>query len=210
MKGSTFQRLARVGLNLAGNPRLIPRYLSTSLPRSRTPLDLALPWISFAAIDYLEGRLRPHHRVLEFGGGGSTLFFASRVQSVRTIEASTDWAARIHDHLAKGRLSNVSVEFHPQDPNDPAQCDAMLGAVAASGEKYDVILVDGYEEDIPLRPRCFHRAQDLVAPGGVILMDDSWRHPVLRKESRATRVRVLQSIGPCRRGVTSTDVHEYE
>jgi hypothetical protein len=43
----------------------------------------------------------------------------------------------------------------------------------------------------------------------MIVVDDSWRYPELRAKNRAKRFSVFQSVGPCRPGVTSTDVFFY-
>lgn len=49
------------------------------------------PWLSPDAIKYLESILAPDMDVIEFGGGGSTLWFSNRVASVTTYEPNTDW-----------------------------------------------------------------------------------------------------------------------
>jgi spermidine synthase len=76
-------------------------------------------------------------------------------------------------------------------------------------EKFDVIVVDGLEEWIQVRPICFEKAQDRVKRGGIIVVDDSWRYPRLRESHRGVRHQVFESVGPCRPGVTSTDVFHY-
>ena len=48
-----------------------------------------------------------------------------------------------------------------------------------------------------------------IKPGGIIVVDDSWRYPKLRQENRAQKHRIFQSVGPCRPGVTSTDIFFY-
>jgi hypothetical protein len=40
-------------------------------------------------------------------------------------------------------------------------------------------------------------------------VDDSWRYPLIRTESHAEKRVVHESIGPCRKGVTSTDFDYY-
>ena len=56
---------------------------------------------------------------------------------------------------------------------------------------------------------CFERAENQIKPGGIIVIDDSWRYPGLRKKNRAKEFREFRSVGPCRPGVTSTDVYFY-
>jgi len=59
------------------------------------------------------------------------------------------------------------------------------------------------------RTSCFLRWENFINQGGVIVVDDSWRYPEIRKLSKAKEVKILEGIGPCRRGVTSTDLHFY-
>jgi spermidine synthase len=76
-------------------------------------------------------------------------------------------------------------------------------------EKFDVIVVDGSEEWTRIRPVCFEKAQEHIKPGGIIVVDDSWRYSEIRERHRAKSFRVFQSVGPCRPGVTSTDIYFY-
>lgn len=77
----------------------------------------ALPWFSWGAVRNLDGRLRPHHAVIEFGGGGSTLYFSSGAKCVVTIETDAGWRAA----LTKVIPSNVTlVETPPEGRNAAA------------------------------------------------------------------------------------------
>jgi hypothetical protein len=69
--------------------RLFPRW-ERSL--DRTPLELALPWLTYAAINFLEGVLSQSTRAFEWGVGGSTLFFSSRVSELISVEHDAQWA----------------------------------------------------------------------------------------------------------------------
>ena len=59
------------------------------------------------------------------------------------------------------------------------------------------------------RPACFERAEQCIKTGGLIVVNDSWRLTELRAHNRAKKVHICEGIGPCRMGVTSTDVFEY-
>jgi hypothetical protein len=59
------------------------------------------------------------------------------------------------------------------------------------------------------RTSCFKRAERFINKGGVILVDDSWRYPEIRKISKAKNFKIMEGIGPCRKGVTTTDLHFY-
>ena len=76
-------------------------------------------------------------------------------------------------------------------------------------DRFDIIVVDGSEEWNLIRPICFEKAEKHVKKGGVIVVDDSWRYPELRERNQAKDFQVFQSVGPCRPGVTSTDIFFY-
>ena len=116
MHGTAIQRTARLFTFLLTHPHMVPLYLRQSVRKSASPIDLELPWITFAAIDYLKRFVQPHHVVAEFGGGGSTLFFARRVASVHCIESDPDWASRVEQAVTERGLTNVSVDvrFRPR------------------------------------------------------------------------------------------------
>jgi hypothetical protein len=79
---------------------------------------------------------------------------------------------------------------------------------------HDLIVVDGqdnyhFEQKLSARTLCFRQAQEFISPSGIILVDDSWRYPEIRRTSRCKKLVIHESAGPCRRGVTSTDIHYF-
>jgi len=209
MRGTLPQKIGRLAAHLILHPQYIPRCLAHNALNGKTPLDLELPWFSYAAIDFLQGYLRPDMQVCEYGSGGSTLFFARRVKSVVSIEDNPQWFELVSRRIAQESISNVVLQLHPFDFKNPVGFEASNYLNAIPDDPLDVIVVDGSEEWTQVRPVCFQKAESGVKPGGIIVVDDSWRYPVLREKNRAKRVEVFQSVGPCRPGVTSTDVFFY-
>ena len=74
-----------------------------------------------------------------------------------------------------------------------------------------MIIVDSYDFPEPhsLRPMLFEIAEDRIRPGGIIVVDDSWRYPQLRTGNQARQVHTERGVGPSRRSVTSTDFFLY-
>jgi len=208
MKGNNLQKVLRLGSYLAQNPLQIRRYLRESIG-SESPIELALPWISFAAIDFLEDYIDPDHTVVEFGGGGSTLFFGKRAKKVLCIESHKEWSQKIEAASRLLSLTNVEIEVLPYDSQDLESYRKSKNLHRIDEESFDIILVDGYEEDVQLRPTCFFHAENHVNPGGIVIVDDSWRYPIIRKENKANNRSEFRSIGPCRPGVTTTDIYHY-
>lgn len=191
------------------HPQYISRCLTHNVFNDKTPLDLEIPWFSYSAIDFLEGYLQRDMKVCEYGSGGSTLFFASRTKSVFSIEDNATWYNLVSARLKEKGIQNARLKLAPFDFKNPAGFEASEYLNSIPDEPFDVIVVDGSEEWTQVRPTCFKHVESRMKPGGIIIVDDSWRYPGLRKNNRAQRHQVFQSLGPCRPGVTSTDVFFY-
>lgn len=209
MHGTVSQKISRVLTNLLTHPQYISRCLTHNLVNGKTPLDLELPWFSYAAIDFLKSFLEPHMSVCEYGSGGSTLFFARRVKSVFSIEDNPQWFERVSHRLEEARIKNVTIKLFPFDFKNPVGFEHSSYLHAIPEEHFDVIVVDGSEEWTQVRPVCFAKAEARMKRGGIIVVDDSWRYPELRQNHHARTYKVFQSVGPCRPGVTSTDIFFY-
>jgi hypothetical protein len=200
-------KVAKVGLALAGRLRDIHSYIRLSLQDKRTATDMGLPWFAFGAINYLERRLTGKETVYEYGGGGSTLCLASQVHRVVTIENHPYWHAKLHTAPAGRGASNVKLVYDDAAFSDPATFASFPFAQALPAEPADLIIVDSY--DFP-EPHSLHPiAEDRIRPGGIIVVDDSWRYPQLRTSNRARDVHTERGVGPSRRSVTSTDFFHY-
>jgi len=209
MHGTVAQKVGRVITNLIAHPQYIPRCLTHNLINGKTPLDLETPWFCYAAIDFLNRFLDKEMTVCEYGSGGSTLFFARRVKSVLSIEDNSRWYELVSRRLEEKSIRNVRLGLYPFDFKNPLGFENSAYLNALPDEKFDVIVVDGSEEWHQVRPVCFERAEGRIKDGGIIVVDDSWRYPGLRERNRAKQCKVFQSVGPCRPGVTSTDVFFY-
>ena len=117
-------------------------------------------------------------------------------------------------NLAEERkFTNVNLHFEPFDFADLAECE-QSSYLQKLSQPHDLIVVDGednyhFDQKLSARTLCFRHAQNYVKPGGVIIVDDSWRYPEIRENSRCKELIVYESTGPCRKGVTSTDMHYY-
>ena len=203
------QRVAKLAGHLMQHPGNVPRYVAHNLISRKPPVELELPWFSYGAIDFLENYLRKETRVFEFGSGGSTLFFAQRAKSVTSVEDNAHWCELVAEKLAACRIENVDLRHVPVTftTEEAFAASDYLNAVRQSA--FDTIIVDGTEWALRARPICFRAAEKQIAPGGIIVVDDSWRYRELREENRAKRFEVFESVGPARYGVTSTDVYFY-
>ncbi len=209
MHGTVPIKIGRLVANLVLHPQYISRCLAHNVLHDKTPLELEIPWFSYAAIDFLENFLEPHMTVCEYGSGGSTVFFARRVKSVFSIEDNAQWYELVSQRLKQKQIGNVSLKLHPFDFKNPVGFENSAYLHAIPDQRFDVIVVDGSEEWKQVRPVCFEKAEGRVKTGGIIVVDDSWRYPEIREKNHSRQHRVFQSVGPCRPGVTSTDVFFY-
>jgi len=203
------QRVAKLAGHLMRHPGNLPRYISQNVISRKAPVELDLPWFSYGAIDFLENYVGRETRVFEFGSGGSTLFFAQRVKSVVSVEDNAEWCDIVARRIERDGMKNADLRHIPVTftTDDAFKNSDYLNAVRES--TFDVIVVDGTDWTANVRPICFEVAEEQIAPGGVILVDDSWRYHDLRRTNRARRFEVFESVGPARYGVTSTDVYFY-
>ena len=209
MHGTIPQKIGRVISDLVVHPQYISRCITHNLVGGKTPLELGIPWFSYAAIDFLDTFVKPQMKVCEYGSGGSTLFFARRAASVFSIEDNPKWYELVSKRLKEQGVENVTLKLCPFDFKTPAGFEQSEYLNAMPDESFDIIVIDGSEEWTQVRPVCFEKAQSHIRPGGAIIVDDSWRYPALREKHRAKDLRVFQSVGPCRPGVTSTDIFFY-
>ena len=214
MYGTNLAKVTRLVGNLISNPQYVPGYLLANCLR-KTPLDLELPWFSYSAIDFLATFLRSQMSVFEYGSGGSTLFFARRVQAVASTEDNLAWLQKVEERLKQAALTNVVIRHCQFDSKNPLNFERSGYLNSIPAKEFDVIVVDGTEEYFgqqdaaQVRPICFRHAEKHIRPGGIIVLDDSWYYPELRSRNGAKERRVFQSIGPSRPGVTSTDIFFY-
>jgi hypothetical protein len=156
------------------------------------PLADGRPWVTFAAIRFLEQVLRKDMRVWEYGSGGSTLFFAARVGEVFSVEHDPEWAEKVSEAIRQGGRTHCRLRcVEPADEpgaagRDPADPDAYVSthppaagkafrAYASAIDEYpdghfDVILIDGRA-----RPSCFKHSLSKVKPGGYLIWDNTER-----------------------------------
>lgn len=162
-------------------------YLPT---RARLLIDPVYPWINAGAVRYLRAHLAPGMRVLEFGGGRSTIYFSRLAGSMVTVEHNEKWRRKVAAMIERFGAKNVTLAFLPPDtapaetppvrprpacweiightprrPEFAAYFDHILGY---PDEHFDAVLVDGRA-----RVECALNAMDKIKPGGILVLDNS-------------------------------------
>lgn len=209
MNISNSARMTLVIKDFCMHPTYMQHYLKQNIFGKYSPLDLELPWFSYAAIDYLKSNLKNTMDVFEWGTGGSTLFFAQRCRSVVSVEDDAQWMDLVRLQIKSRHIANSTIHFRPYNFDRPIDFANSEYVTTIKDGEYDLIVVDGQDKTFDERPVCFYIAEAHIRPGGIIVVDDSWRYTKLRTENRAKKVEVFQSTGPARLGVTSTDLYFY-
>lgn len=152
----------------AGTATLTPLLFSIDSGHARSALrgravdrrGAPLPWYSYPAIDLLRAKDLSACRVLEFGAGQSTIWWAERAREVVALEADSGW----YDELVPNLPANV--RLHLTEPH----LAAMRAALRGEG-RFDIAVVDGLD-----RLAAAQLALELCAEGGAILLDNSEGH----------------------------------
>jgi|688.fasta_scaffold10089_5 hypothetical protein len=156
-----------------------------SLGGKSSPLQDELPWMTYAAISWLDQFLRPEMSVFEWGSGGSSAFFAKRVRSVRSVEHDSAWFGSVVDALKTRGYANGEVylvepvrgalstsRYVSSSPDYVGCCFERYASFIDScpDESFDLVVVDGRA-----RPGCIQHALPKVKRGGFLLLDNSER-----------------------------------
>ena len=116
-----------------------------------------VPWFTYPAIEYLNQLDLSHMRVLEYGSGFSTLYWAQRTRHVTSIEDSKSWYEQMQGKMAK----NVNYVLAQTEEEYVAAVDKLDGP-------FDLIVNDGI-----YRLRCAHASRSKLADGGMVIVDNS-------------------------------------
>ena len=148
----------------------LPRILVTYLLSRRQPiLKRPTPFLSTDAVSFLDSIALPNMRVLELGGGNSTLWFLIKGVEITTIEHSREWASHVLDHIANSMdLANQKrLHLHTMEGKETI---AFIESLPDNSQ--DIILVD-CDNTHTKRTSCIQAAISKVRKGGWLVLDNS-------------------------------------
>lgn len=126
-----------------------------------------IPWFTYPAIDYINQIDLRDKNMLEWGSGNSSRYFADKVQQLYSVEHNKDWYKKILNL----KLKNHTIQHAENNyVEEPVQFSTL----------FDLILIDGIQ-----RESCARMALKLLKSGGLIILDNSDRHPDIAKLYRA-------------------------
>jgi predicted O-methyltransferase YrrM len=124
--------------------------------------EIGYPLLSYGAIVDLEHHVRPHFNIMEFGSGGSTVFFSRRCATLKSFETDAVWVEKVRSILPVP--SNVTlIHGTDQENNDAIKFEP--------NEYYDLVLVDSVH---PYQFRYKHMVESSskIKRGGLLVVDN--------------------------------------
>ena len=163
--------------------------------KGRSMLRIGCPWLTFGAIMTLERIVNKKMKVLELGGGGSTVFFSNNCQSVKTFETNKVWADMLKEKLAW--INNVDIIW---TENEAGSVEAIKKEIDIL---YDIILIDsGFTGNHvnPNRRLLFETALPKLKQGGFIIIDNYQHYGMRHFDYKGFEVYTYDEIGYSGRG----------
>lgn len=122
-----------------------------------------VPWINRYAISAFDDLCRRTDRMIEFGSGASTQWFAERVGCLVSVEPDREWFEQVRDQTSGAE--NVDLRFARNDNHAE-----YFSAVD------DVNGVDIAFVDVTPRGAALDWSLERVVSGGLIVLDDAHRY----------------------------------
>lgn len=150
-----------------------------------------LPWISYDAQKIIGAKLTRASRVLEFGSGMSTAWWAARAGEVIAIEASAEWREIVLKRFSSMGIDNAQLRLAP------TRSEYLELPSALRGDGFDLIMVDG-----EYRADCIEIARNCLRPGGMVYLDNSDVEPDAKKnltqlaKERGATIRLFTDFAP--------------
>jgi hypothetical protein len=136
--------------------RYVPRSVGYIFGRKLADKLPELPWFTFTAIRRIEQIIQPTWKMIEFGSGMSTKWFAERVATIHSIESNPTWYARVAPTLPKNARYELRAREHYADVSE------------YQDGHFDFAVVDG-----EVRADCMRSVLPKIKCGGYIYFDDS-------------------------------------
>lgn len=132
--------------------------------RGGTAADLKgnpLPWMTYAAISFLESRITARMDVFEYSCGNSTLWWAARVNSITSCEHDAYWFGRIAKlPVCNIHLHHIKLEYG----------GAYSKKIMEYNNQFDIVVIDGRD-----RVNCAKNCLPALKDNGVVIWDNSDR-----------------------------------
>lgn len=134
-----------------------------------------LPWYNIKLIHFLNNFLQKNFDIFEYGGGNSTLYYASKVKSVSTIEGKQEWIDFINKN--KQNLHNIKVQKCNIIQNFSLEINNF------TTKEFDIVVVDSRD-----RAKCLMQSVKHLKQNGIIILDNSERANLIDAKQSITKM----------------------
>ena len=146
------------------------------------------PWLCKDAVSILESWLKPTDRGLEWGSGRSTIWFATRVEHLISIEHDPKWAQVVKKNLSDLNLTN-RIDYHllTDGAEEKSDCNYVNFIQNINPNSLDFCLVDGV-----CRDHCALACLDKLKPSGILIIDNIEVYVPRNKKSYSPNARGIE------------------
>jgi hypothetical protein len=149
-------------------------------------MDAPLPWVNYAAIDFIVKKLPLISNVFEYGSGQSTLFWLDHGKRVVSIEHAPEFYKQlslnisqmnnIDYRLIEPEIDETGNPFNPEQQKYFQSSDYkgysfknyVESISTFPDESFDVVIIGGRS-----RPACISQAINKIVYGGLLILDNS-------------------------------------
>jgi len=124
-----------------------------------------IPWYTYPAIEYLQSLDFKTSRVLEYGSGASSIWWAGLADSVLSVEHDATW----FDEVQQKQVPNLTIKLAQSE-------DDYVAAGVGPGTTFQVVIIDGVH-----RHRCAQQLKQIIASECLVVLDNSDWHPQTAK-----------------------------
>lgn len=170
------------------------------------------PWMSQEEINLILKYLNKNQIMLEYGCGGSTLYFSKFVKKYYAIEHNKEWFNTIKEKIKEKKIDNINIVLKEilidsrylkkadnwnilSNSDNYKNFKEYIEAPSDLKTKFDVVLIDGRS-----RPECakFIYDNNMLNDNGVVIVHDFWNrnyyHVVFSKYKEIDSVKNGQSL----------------
>ncbi|MBZ4645378.1 MAG: FkbM family methyltransferase [Clostridia bacterium] len=120
-----------------------------------------IPWFTYPSIEFLATRIKKEMSIFEYGCGNSTLWWASHVKNVISVEHDETWYRKIVGKIPENvQLIHIPLEYDGDYSRK----------IGEYNNRFDIIVIDGRD-----RVNCVKNAINALKADGVIIWDNSDR-----------------------------------
>ncbi len=140
--------------------KYLPRAVLDYTKRVALDIHPDAPWLTYNVVERINEIIRPDWKVIEFGSGRSTLWYAGRVEFVHSIEHDREWFEFLSAKIENKGIRNVRLDLWEE---------ADYSSVDDYPDYYfDFAIVDGMQ-----RSSCAKEVVMKVKEGGYLYLDNS-------------------------------------